>query len=196
MIPDDLKSIDYKRHDLVRMLQALAHLSGVGTRVIRLSKDTTIETLRQLNPVLSQFQASGSNFVKAFHVFLTYPFVDEVVGRDPQVARNLHMGDYTNLSVTLDLDFSAGLPTAPGIPTDIACTHLSDIPDAGPLPPFSQLCQDAVAAINKCLQSTNPLKDCQDLPDIVLKKLICPNLPIPGLCPGAAAGNNGATPTL
>ena len=49
---------------------------------------------------------SGDDFVNAFHVFLTYPFVDEVVGRDPQVARTLHMGDYTNLSITLDVDLS------------------------------------------------------------------------------------------
>ena len=61
--------------------------------------------------MLSQLAASGDDFTNAFHVFLTYPFVDEVVGRDPQVARNLHMGDYTNLSITLDMDLSA-------IPTD------------------------------------------------------------------------------
>jgi phospholipid/cholesterol/gamma-HCH transport system substrate-binding protein len=196
-LPSALTSIDGQRQDLVRMLQSLDQLSDVGLRVIKASKEATIDSLQELQPVLNQLAASGDNFVKAFHVFLTYPFVDEVVGRDPQVARNLHMGDYTNLSVTLNLDFSAGLPSGPGLPTDASCTHLSDIPDAGPLPPFSQLCEDAVAAINKCLQSKNPLRDCQDLPDIVLKKLICPNLPIPGLCPGAAAGNNnGGTPTL
>jgi phospholipid/cholesterol/gamma-HCH transport system substrate-binding protein len=197
-LPSALTSIDGQRQDLVRMLQSLNQLSDVGVRVIKASKEATIDSLEQLQPVLNQLAASGDNFVKAFHVFLTYPFVDDVVGRDPQVARNLHMGDYTNLSVTLDLDFSQGLPTGPGLPTDLACTHLSDIPDAGPLPPFSQLCADAIAAINKCLQSTNPLADCQDLPDIVLKKLICPNRPIPGLCPGAggAGNNNGGTPTL
>ena len=53
---------------------------------------------------------SGDNFAKAFSVFLTYPFVDEVVGRDPQVARNLHMGDYTNLSITLDVARSTARP--------------------------------------------------------------------------------------
>jgi phospholipid/cholesterol/gamma-HCH transport system substrate-binding protein len=36
-------------------------------------------------------------------VFATYPFIDEAVGRNPRVARNLHMGDYTNLSINLDL---------------------------------------------------------------------------------------------
>ena len=56
--------------------------------------------------MLTQLAASGDNFTNAFHVFLTYPFVDEVVGRDPQVARNLHMGDFTNLSITLEVDLS------------------------------------------------------------------------------------------
>ena len=79
-------------------------LGDVGVRVIKASKQATIESFRQLVPVLTQFANSGDAFVDAFHVFLTYPFVDEVVGRDPQVARNLHMGDYTNLSIQLDVD--------------------------------------------------------------------------------------------
>ena len=114
------------------MLTSLAHLSGVGTRVIRLSKDATIDTLRQLNPVLSQLQASGQNFVNAFQVALTYPFVDEVVGRDPQVARNLQMGDYTNLSIKLDisLDQDGSLPIPTGLPTQLP--EPADRPAHGP----------------------------------------------------------------
>ncbi len=81
--------------------------------MIKASKVATIDSLRQLQPVLNQLAASGDDFVKAFNVFLTYPFVDEVVGRDPQVARNLHMGDYTNLSVTLDLDLDPGAADQP-----------------------------------------------------------------------------------
>jgi phospholipid/cholesterol/gamma-HCH transport system substrate-binding protein len=120
-LPSALTSIDGQRQDLVRMLQALDHLSGVGVRVIKASKTATIDSLRQLQPVLNRLAASGDNFVKAFNVFLTYPFVDEVVGRDPQVARNLHMGDYTNLSVTLDLNLTQGQPTSP---TDVLPTEL------------------------------------------------------------------------
>ena len=67
--------------------------------------------------MLSQIAASGDDFVNAFNVFLTYPFVDEVVGRDPQVARNLHMGDYTNLSVTLDINLDTGVTLPTGLPT-------------------------------------------------------------------------------
>jgi phospholipid/cholesterol/gamma-HCH transport system substrate-binding protein len=120
-LPSALTSIDGQRQDLVKMLQALDQLSDVGVRVIDASKAATIDSLRQLQPVLNQLAASGDDFVNAFNVFLTYPFVDEVVGRDPQVARNLHMGDYTNLSITLEVDLSNGLPTSP---TDILPTEL------------------------------------------------------------------------
>src|SRR3712207_6072727 len=102
-LPSALRTIDAQRGDLVKMLKALNRLGDVGVRVIKASKDSTIESFRQLVPVLTELSNSGDNFAKAFHVFLTYPFVDEVVGRDPQVARNLHMGDYTNLSVELDI---------------------------------------------------------------------------------------------
>ena len=84
-------------------------------RVIKASKESTINSLRDLGPVLEGFAEAGQNFPKSFQVFLTYPFVDEAIGRDPQVARNLHMGDYTNLSVNLDLDV-ANLPKLPGLP--------------------------------------------------------------------------------
>lgn len=117
-LPSALTSLDQQRADLVKMLKALDRLGGVGVRVINASKDATIETFRQLSPVLTELANSGQDLVKSFNVFLTYPFVDEVVGRDPQVARNLHMGDYTNLSVELDIDASGGITGAPtGLPT-------------------------------------------------------------------------------
>ena len=102
-LPSALTSLDKQRDDLVKMLQALNRLGDVGVRVIKASKASTIDSFRQLDPVLTELAASGDDFVKSFNVFLTYPFVDEVVGRDPQVARNLHMGDYTNLSIEMDL---------------------------------------------------------------------------------------------
>jgi phospholipid/cholesterol/gamma-HCH transport system substrate-binding protein len=131
-LPSALTSLDQQRSDLVKMLKALDRLGGVGVRVINASKDATIESLRQLNPVLTELANSGDAFVKSFNVFLTYPFVDEVVGRDPQVARNLHMGDYTNLSVELDLDVSGGVTGLPTelptlLPTEIDPTKIVDL---------------------------------------------------------------------
>jgi virulence factor Mce-like protein len=103
-IPATLRSVNRQRSDLVKLLQALDRLSGVGVRVIKASKESTINSLRQLAPVLDGFAKAGDAFPKSFQVFLTYPFVDEAIGRDPQVARNLHMGDYTNLAVNLDIN--------------------------------------------------------------------------------------------
>ena len=114
--------------------------------MIKLSKASTIDTLRQLSPVLGQLQASGDDFVKGVNVALTYPFVDDVVGRDPQVARNLQMGDYTNLDIKLDLslDDQGSLPSLPtGLPTSLPTAadqppHLRDHQDPrrrGRLPP-------------------------------------------------------------
>ncbi|MFC7361739.1 MCE family protein [Nocardioides astragali] len=118
-LPSALDSINRQRDDLVEMLTALDQLSSVAVDVIAKSKDATITSLKRLNPVLTQLAASGDDFTNAFHVFLTYPFVDDVVGRDPQVARNLHMGDYTNLSITLDVDIAGGASATPSLPTNL-----------------------------------------------------------------------------
>ncbi len=118
-LPSALLTLDKQRKDLVRMLQAINELGDTGVRVIKASKQATIESFRQLTPVLTQFANSGDAFVDAFHVFLTYPFVDEVVGRDPQVARNLHMGDYTNLSIQLDVTVEGGGDDGTALPTDL-----------------------------------------------------------------------------
>ncbi|WP_235736324.1 MCE family protein [Nocardioides alcanivorans] len=102
-LPAALTSIDQQRDDLVKMLEALNELGNVGTRVIKSTKTVTIDALEQLQPVLFSLAETGDDFANAFSVFLTYPFVDESVGRDPQVARNLNMGDYVNLAIKLDL---------------------------------------------------------------------------------------------
>ncbi|MDP2774072.1 MAG: MCE family protein [Nocardioides sp.] len=192
-LPSALTSLDQQRGDLVKMLKALNRLGDVGVRVIQASKASTIESFRLLEPVLTELANSGDSFVKAFHVFLTYPFVDEVVGRDPQVARNLHMGDYTNLSVTLDIDLTGenGLPDV-GIP----CDPLSSIPDTGPLPDLSNLCVAANEAIQACLDNPTPA-NCADLPGAVINA-VCEDVPIPVLCPagGGGGGGGGGIPDL
>ncbi|QSR29611.1 mammalian cell entry protein [Nocardioides sp. S5] len=190
-LPSALDSIDRQRDDLVEMLAALNDLSDVAVDVIAESKDATITSLKRLNPVLTQLAASGDDFTNAFHVFLTYPFVDEVVGRDPQVARNLHMGDYTNLSITLDVDLTSIPTTIPTtLPTE-ACIPLSQLPQDGPLPDTSRLCQDALDAINDCLEGLRrgDVTACLGLPGSVIAA-VCEQAPVPGLCGGSG------TPTL
>ncbi len=190
-LPSAFDSINRQRDDLVEMLAALNDLSDVAVDVIAASKDATITSLKRLNPVLTQLAASGDDFTNAFHVFLTYPFVDEVVGRDPQVTRNLHMGDYTNLSITLDVDLTSIPTTIPTtLPTE-ACIPLSQLPQDGPLPDTSRLCQDALDAINECLEGLRrgDVTACLGLPGSVIAA-VCEQAPVPGLCGGSG------TPTL
>lgn len=187
-LPSALNSIDRQREDLVRMLEALNDLSDVGVRVIRLSKDSTIEALTQLQPVLTKLADSGDAFVDSFNVALTFPFIDEVVGRDPQVARNINFGDYTNLSVTLDLDL--GDLNLPGLP----CTVLEEIPDDLPLEDIldlQNLCEGASDAITQCVNDPTPA-NCARLPEGVLDA-VCESLPVnlPVLCGGPGGRGNG-----
>ncbi|WP_170219245.1 MCE family protein [Nocardioides litoris] len=192
-LPSALLSLDRQRDDLVKMLGALDRLSDVGVRVIRKSKDNTIVTLRQLQPTLTQLANSGDDLVNSFNALLTYPFVDEVVGRDPQVARNLHMGDYVNLSVQLDLDL-ANLQL-PGVP----CEPLSAIPATGPLPDFEKLCQGAQDALAECAQNFD--RTCLD----GLLETICDQAPTRPICNllggvlpvrGGNGGGGGGLPGL
>ena len=133
------------------MLKALAHLSGVGTRVINLSKDATIDTAAPARPGAEPAaRPPGRTSSTRSSVALTYPFVDEVVGRDPQVARNLQMGDYTNLSIKLDLslDQNGSLPIPTGLPTELP-TLPTDLPTSLPTSEITKILGD----VAKCLQS-------------------------------------------
>jgi phospholipid/cholesterol/gamma-HCH transport system substrate-binding protein len=153
-MPQALASINRQRDDLVKMLEALSDLSSVGTRVIRDSKVATIDSLEALAPTLTKLAEAGDAFPKSLQVFLTYPFVDAVVGKNPAQARNLHMGDYTNLSVQLDLDLTGQNEQPSPIPTD-ECKET-------PLDPLCQSVPDPVeqlSLVEKCLRSENPNSD-------------------------------------
>ena len=110
-LPSAVDSLSRQRKDLVRMLAALDRLSNVGVRVIRQVKGATIESLRLLLPVLTQLGRSGRSLAYSLQA-LSFPFVDSIVGRDPQVAKALHLGDYVNLSIEMDVDLAnPQLPT-------------------------------------------------------------------------------------
>jgi virulence factor Mce-like protein len=170
-LPAAIQSVNGQRADLVKVLQALSDLSSVGVRVIQASKESTIDSLRNLAPVLSAFAKSGQDLPKALQVFLTYPFIDEAVGRDPQVARNLHMGDFTNLSISLSLDLF-NLPSIPGLAPGLS---LADIIDTCNKTPLAAVCTTVQNLLSP--QALKPL---------------C-NL-VPALCAGSAGNGGGGLP--
>ena len=109
-LPASIAAVDRQREDLIRMLDALAELSSVGVRVIEQSKANTITSLNALAPTLTELAKSGDDFANSLQIILTFPFIDGVVGKTAQQARDLHMGDYTNLSIEMDLDLRNGIP--------------------------------------------------------------------------------------
>jgi len=187
-LPAAFRSLDSQRADLVKMLQALDQLGQVGTRVIKASKDATIQTLRSLTPVLAKLKEAGRAFPYSLNVFLTYPFVDETVGRDPTVARNLHMGDYTNLSIKLDVNLqgegATGPPTLPtNLPTVINPTVILDdvLKCLQSGDPTSAACQRVLASPTKLLQLQ---QECQK--EANRDKDVCKELnTLPGLPTGS-----------
>ena len=143
-LPSAISAVDRQRNDLVKMLKALSNLSGVATDVIAASKAGTIDSLNALAPILTQLAKAGKDLPNSLQIFLTFPFIDGVVGKNPQQARDLHMGDYTNLSIDLELDLkqvlTQGLGDPEGGPGTPTC---EDIPD----PRVGQLCRDATGEI-------------------------------------------------
>lgn len=116
-LPKGLKVLADQRVQLTQMLQALSRLGAVGTTVIQGSKDDLLANLAALAPILTQLTKAGDALPQSLELILTYPFPDSAVGA--------MKGDYTNLSVTADLDLRAlkilqgalpGTPV-PGLPT-------------------------------------------------------------------------------
>lgn len=163
-LPAAVRSINGQRKDLVQMLQALSRLGKTGTRVILASKTNTIGIIRDLQPTLTELAATGNHFVNAFNTLLSYPFVDAAVGNTPEVARNLRMGDYANLDITLDLDFSHLLgsnghpPTL--LPPTVAPTKVVDEAlqciQSGSL--TSAACKDVMGSVSALTDLVNECK--------------------------------------
>jgi phospholipid/cholesterol/gamma-HCH transport system substrate-binding protein len=188
-MPRALDSLDKQRDDLIRMLDALGRLSDVGTRVIRASKANTVSSLESLAPILSQLADAGESLPKALQVFLTYPFVDAVVGTTPAEARNLHQGDFTNLSAKLDIDLEQMLTSPPGLPAPPELPHVPGLPNL-PTPPGGPTVPDPGGL------PRNPLGDNRRQPpggDNPGSGLLPSETPSPGGAggtePGAGSGN-------
>jgi len=171
-VPAALASVNGQREDLVKMLKALANLSSVGVKVIQASKESTIDSLRNLAPVLTALGEADQNLPKSLQVILTYPFIDEAVGRDPQIAKDLRMGDFTNLSVNLTLDLF-NLPSIPGVAPGVSIADLLDQCAATPLAAGCNAIKDLLSG--KQLQQ------------------VCTLLPV--LCQNTAGEGGGGQPT-
>ncbi|HEX4976512.1 MAG TPA: MCE family protein [Nocardioides sp.] len=161
-MPAALESVNRQRDDLIMMLQALGDLSSVGTQVIRDSKVATVDSLEALAPTLTKLAEAGDAFPKSLQVFLTYPFVDAVVGKNPAQARNLHMGDYTNLSIQMEVNAN-GENDNETDPVPDVCAELPDNPLCEETGPVRDTVNKAIRCIENTRDPANPAPACEGL---------------------------------
>jgi len=89
-----------QRRQIVAMINALDHLQATTEHTVAVTRETTVEDLRLLGPVLDQLIAARSDLPKSLQVLATYPFT-------PGALRDIK-GDYLNGFVTTDLHTKGG----------------------------------------------------------------------------------------
>jgi phospholipid/cholesterol/gamma-HCH transport system substrate-binding protein len=103
-----LDVVNQQRDLLVSMLQSLASLGDVGTRVINQAGADTVADLQALQPILSQLAAAGPDLANSLDLILTYPFPASSLSA-LHTRADLRTGGYalfTNMTATLNLDLS------------------------------------------------------------------------------------------
>jgi phospholipid/cholesterol/gamma-HCH transport system substrate-binding protein len=103
-----LDVVNQQRDLLVSMLQSLAGLGDVGTRVINQAGANTVANLQALQPILSQLAAAGPDLANALDLILTYPFPASSLSA-LHTRADLRTGGYalfTNMTATLNLDLA------------------------------------------------------------------------------------------
>lgn len=123
-LPEALRTLNEQRDDLVRLTTSLQGLGNTATGVIQQTRADTVANLKALEPVLRNLAAAGSDLVKNFSTFATFPFSDNLVGGSLAAAQapcptseqinadaslvkkspSACQGDFTNLYVNIDLN--------------------------------------------------------------------------------------------
>jgi len=102
-----LDVINQQRDLLVSMLESLARLGDVGTRVINQSAANTVADLELLQPILSQLAAAGPDLAGSLELLLTYPFPDSSLSAlNYREAQTGGYALFTNMTATIDFDLS------------------------------------------------------------------------------------------
>ncbi|HEX2075157.1 MAG TPA: MCE family protein [Geodermatophilus sp.] len=101
-----LDVINQQRDLLVSMLDSLARLGEVGTRVINEAGANTVADLQLLQPILTQLAAAGPDLAGSLDLLLTYPFPASSLSA-MNYRPDLRTGGYglfTNMTASLNFD--------------------------------------------------------------------------------------------
>jgi phospholipid/cholesterol/gamma-HCH transport system substrate-binding protein len=175
-----LDVLNQQRQLLVQMLESLARLGDVGTRIIHETGADTVTDLQLLQPIISQLAAAGSNLTSSLQLLLTYPFTDKSL--DAMFYRpDTNTGGYglwTNMVATLNLDLH-----------ELLCRYAVD-PTNGSL---QVVLTPAQVAAGSCGQPGTPPGN-QTSTQSSSSTITIPGLPsnaAPAGVPGASSSNSG-----
>lgn len=92
---------------LVSMLEALARLGEVGTRVIEQSAENTVRDLELLQPILTQLAEAGPDLADSLPLLVTYPFPDSsLTALNYRKAQTGGYALFTNMTATVNFDLT------------------------------------------------------------------------------------------
>ncbi len=98
-IPDALRVLRDQRQTLVDALDQLGKFSALVADSTNQTKESLIEELKDLGPVLESLANAGPAVTRALGLFATYPFPTDTVS-------NWARGDFANLTAVIDLTLS------------------------------------------------------------------------------------------
>ena len=106
-IAPGLEVLDEQRGLLVSMLEGLARLGEVGTRVIEQSAENTVADLQLLQPILTQLVTAGPDLAGSLPLLVTYPFPDSsLTALNYRQAQTGGYALFTNMTATVNLDLT------------------------------------------------------------------------------------------
>ncbi|OBG82242.1 mammalian cell entry protein [Mycobacterium sp. E3298] len=98
-VPKALKVLADERTKIADAIDQLGQFSAIAADTVRQSKDSLVNNLRNIAPVLRSLADAGPSLTKGLDGLVAYPW-------PASTARNWFRGDYANLTLIVDLTLS------------------------------------------------------------------------------------------
>jgi phospholipid/cholesterol/gamma-HCH transport system substrate-binding protein len=98
-IPRALAVLSQSRSQLADAIDALGKFSAIATSTVNQTKESLVDNLRNIAPVLRELANAGPALTKGLDFLSTYPWVKSTVA-------NWFRGDFANITLVIDLTLS------------------------------------------------------------------------------------------
>ncbi len=98
-LPNALAVLKDQRNHLADALERIGTFSGLTTDTVNRTRDSLVQELRDLGPVLQSLADAGPALTRSLSFYSTFPWMNETLS-------NWVRGDYANLTAVIDLTLS------------------------------------------------------------------------------------------